>query len=196
MIILISGLAGSGKTNTSYALMSNGSCPRIVFYETDLFTGRIPFDWTNKNDIEGIYQRAGLLVANDMARGDSSFILTLSIPMLRHFTEFRPYLRTAGPLFLFCLRCDKHEVLRRIHERNRHPQQRQLELDSIDSDYEYLNRFATPHEFVFHIDNASISEKQVAGQIAGEIAKHAEPGVVADGSRLHFGPWSVEAEAN
>jgi broad-specificity NMP kinase len=178
MIMIVTGLAGSGKTNTCYAVMYGRSYSRVVFYDTDLFTGRIPLDWHNKNDIEAIYQRAGLLIGNDVARGDSTFILTLSMPMLRYFKEFSKYFQSAGPIFLFCLWCGKEEVIRRIYERNRHQKQRQVEIESVDSDYEHLRRFINSSKFAFQIDNTNITERQAAEKIIGIIDRHTDQGVI------------------
>ncbi len=71
---------------------------------------------------------------------------------------------------LFCLKCEKDEVIRRIHNRGRHREQSQMELDAVDSDYEYLDDFISRNSLARVINNTRITEDEVAAQIV-EIIK-------------------------
>ncbi len=145
--------------------------PGIVFIESEWFSAKVPFDWTDKKDIELLYQTVGLLIDFNVNRGEENFVITLAMPQLRHYNEFIKYFQKGIPIILICLTCEKDEVMRRIHKRGRHATQRQLELDAVDSDYEYLNNFISTNHFAVEINTTKITEEQVAAQIIETIKK-------------------------
>ncbi len=75
------------------------------------------------------------------------------------------YLQSGGPVKLFCLKCEKDEVLRRIHERGRNAEQMPREIDALDSDYDYLDKFNHDNNFTHMIENSKINEDKVALKI-------------------------------
>ncbi len=165
MIVLVTGLAGSGKTDTCYTLLAQNYFTRAVFIESDWFGAKIPFDWTDKNDIESIYQEIGLLVDYNLKKGIEHFIITFCIPLLRQHHNFIKHLNKSMPIVLFCLTCEKDEVIKRIHGRGRNREQKQYELDAIDSDFAYLNDFISQNNFAKEINNTRMTEEEVASQI-------------------------------
>jgi broad-specificity NMP kinase len=171
MIILVTGLAGSGKTDTCYAVLALNYFSRITFIESDWFGAKIPFDWTGKSDIESVYQTLSLLIDYNVKRGEENFIISLCMPLLRYYSDFIEYFNKGMPLQLFCLKCEKNEVIRRIHERGRNPEQKQRELDAVDSDSEYLDKFISHNSLSFEINNTQMSEDQVAAKMIEIIKK-------------------------
>ncbi len=165
MIVIVTGLAGSGKTDTCYAVIARNYFARLVFLESEWLCAKVPFDWNNRNDIESVYQMLALLIDYHVNRGEENFIITLGLPLLKYYAEFRGYLHKSCPVMLFCLKCNKDEVLRRIHERGRNAEQMQREIDALEGDYEYLNKFIHDNSFAREIENTKINEDEVAAKI-------------------------------
>ncbi len=174
MIIIISGLSGSGKTNTAYALLFSNYFQKCVFIESEWFSAKVPFDWKNKKDLESIYLSTERIVDFNLNRGEDNFVITLGLPLLKHYKEFIKYFQKGLPIFLICLTCDKKEIVRRIHERGRHTKQRQLELGAVDPDYKYLSDFISNNHFAHHINTTATNENQAATQIIQIIRNHGE----------------------
>ena len=174
MIILVTGLSGSGKTNTGYSLMLSHFFKSIVFIESEWFSAKIPFDWNDKKDIESLYHATERLIDFNINRGESNFVITLGLPQLKHYNEYIKCFKKGIPILLICLTCEKDEIIRRVHERGRHEKQRQLELDAIDSDYEYLNNLVSDNEFAIEINTTRMTEDLVATQIIQIIKNQGE----------------------
>jgi broad-specificity NMP kinase len=174
MIILITGLSGSGKTNTAYALLFSHYFNNCIFIESEWFSAKVPFDWKNKRDIESIYLATEKVIDFNLNRGEDNFVITLGLPQLKHYDEFIKYFQKGIPIILICLTCDKKEIIRRIHERGRHARQRLLELDAVDPDYKYLSDFISHNHLAHEINTTRTTEKQVASLIIEIVTKHGE----------------------
>jgi predicted ABC-type ATPase len=165
MIILVTGLSGSGKTNTGYSLMFSHFFKSIVFIESEWFSAKFPFDWNNKEDIESLYQTMERLIDFNVNRGESNFVITLGLPQIKYYNEYIRYFQKGIPILLVCLTCEKDEIIRRVNERGRHEKQRQLELDAVDGDYEYLRKFISANRAAIEINTTKITEDQIAARI-------------------------------
>ncbi len=165
MLILLTGLSGSGKTNTGYALMLSKHFKSITFIETEWFSARADFDWTKRTDIESLYQATEKLIDFHLNRGEENFVITLGTPMLKHDNEFIKHFEKGIPILLFCLSCEKDEIIRRVHERGRHEKQLQLELGAVNGDYDYLRNFISTNKDAFEINTTKTTEDQVATTI-------------------------------
>lgn len=70
MIIVITGLSGSGKTNTGYALLFSNYFRNCVFIESEWFSAKRPFDWNSKRDIESLYLSTARLMPGAMHKSN------------------------------------------------------------------------------------------------------------------------------
>jgi len=85
MIVFLTGTTGSGKTDTSWALVS--LLPELVFLDCDWFASRSPFSWQRGDDVESVYRAIRSQIAFHRGEGRSNFVVTLTLEMAMRFPE-------------------------------------------------------------------------------------------------------------
>lgn len=164
MIILITGLTGTGKTDTSWALLQQVS--RIVFLDCDWFASRVPFNWQNESDVETVFQALSLMIDFHIKNGSDNFVIPLTMEMAFHLNKYKFYFSKFNlAIHAFRLRCKEHELERRIRERDRNHWQKQEELNGmLEAQTTFDKQY--PNNEVFNlIDTTELSEREVAQKI-------------------------------
>lgn len=162
MIILLTGPTGSGKTDTSWALLQQFQ--NIVFLDCDWFASRVPFDW--EKDLESVYQALSLMIDFHIKRNETHFVITLTLQMAALFEQFKTYFtKHQLPVHAFRLRCIEHELERRIRSRDRILWQKEEELNNMLKHQEDFDRLFPNDEIFKLIDTSTLSEREVAMMI-------------------------------
>lgn len=161
MIIVLTGPTGTGKTDTSWALLQQSD--RMVFLDCDWFASRVPFAWENEADVESVYKALAVMVDFHIKRGEQNFVIPITLEMATLFQKYQTYFASFNlPIKAFRLRCSEQELERRVHERERIPWQKQQELGGIakaQNDFDML----FPDDEIFKlIDTTHSSEREVA----------------------------------
>lgn len=165
MIILLTGPTGTGKTDTSWALLQQYD--QMIFLDCDWFASRIPFDWDKDSDVESVFSALSLMIDFYYKKNLKNFVITLTKQMAIRLEKFHHYFaKYEIPIHPFRLRCNEQELERRIRERDRNLWQKQEELNSmLLAQSEFDNQF--PNDTLFKlIDTSTLSEREVAVIIA------------------------------
>lgn len=118
MIIVLTGPTGSGKTDTSWALVALTN--NMVFLDCDWFASLQPFTWDKQSDVQMVYEALSDMINFYSSKGHNNFIITLTSQMAALCDKYGFYLRKKGnPTYAFRLRCDEETLKQRIMERNR-----------------------------------------------------------------------------
>jgi thymidylate kinase len=161
MIILLTGPTGSGKTDTSWALLQQ--LAKIIFLDCDWFASRVPFQWENEADVESVYQSLSLMIEFHINHGEKNFVITLTYEMAILFEKFKTYFsKHPYPIKAFRLRCSEQELERRIRGRDRILWQKQQELNSMLNMQEDFDNSFKDEELFKLIDTTKLSEREVA----------------------------------
>jgi hypothetical protein len=164
MIILLTGPTGSGKTDTSWALLQQFK--NIVFLDCDWFASRVPFQWENEADVESVYQSLSLMINFHIDRGEKNFVIPLTYEMAVLYEKYKSYFSKFNlPINTFRLRCTEQELERRIRGRDRIMWQKQQELGGmlkVQGDFDKV--FGDEKVFKL-IDTTMLSEREVAMRI-------------------------------
>lgn len=164
MIILLTGPTGSGKTDTSWALLQQIN--PIVFLDCDWFASRIPFNWKNESDVETVFQGLSLMIDFHLKNGNENFVVPLTMEMAFLFNNYKSYfLKFNLEIHAFRLRCNEQELERRIRGRDRIPLQKEEELNGmLEAQASFDDQF--PNNQIFKlIDTTKLSELEVAKEI-------------------------------
>ena len=162
MIIVLTGPTGSGKTDTSWALLE--LAPPMVFLDCDWFAARAPFSWKSRNDVESVFQAVSVMLDYHTNCAASRFVVPLTLEMAESYSGNRQYLeRFRLPLFHFRLACSAKVLRERVVKGDRNPVQRSWELDVISSQLRSCD--ALPDMFVPIDVSEMMDEREVARKI-------------------------------
>jgi len=118
MIIFLTGTTGSGKTDTSWALVS--ALPELVFLDCDWFASRSPFSWKRADDVESVYRAIGSQIAFHLGEGRAHFVVTLTLEMAELFESHCDSFAAFGlPIHAFRLAASNDTLEARILVRDR-----------------------------------------------------------------------------
>lgn len=165
MIILLTGPTGTGKTDTSWALLQQFD--RMVFLDCDWFASRVPFSWENESDVISVFQSLSLMIEFHLKRGDKNFVIPLTLEMAKLLKKNEIYFSKWNlPIKSFRLRCSEQELAKRIGERNRIEWQKDKELNNFLVAQKRFDLLFPNDDLFKLIDNTQISEDETAIQIA------------------------------
>jgi len=169
MIIILTGPTGVGKTDTSWALIEQFQ--QLVFLDADWFASRVPFSWSDKNDVASVYEAIFLMIDYHLRHSCKNFVIPIPIQMAEQFEGYKEkFLDMKLPICAVRLRCSEQELERRITERNRVSFQKQEELSAMREHQKTFDALF-PDDTVFSLlDTTLLSEKDVAKKIV-ELAK-------------------------
>lgn len=164
MIILLTGPTGSGKTDTSWALLQQVN--PIVFLDCDWFASRTPFNWKNESDVETVFQGLSLMIDFHLKNGNENFVIPLTMEMAFLFNKYKSYFSKFNlEIHAFRLRCNEQELERRIRERDRNLMQKEEELRGmLEAQASFDHQFSNNQIFKL-IDTTKLSEQAVAQEI-------------------------------
>lgn len=171
MIIILTGPTGSGKTDTSWALLEN--VKDMVFLDCDWFASLFPFSWKKDADVEMVYQAIASMIDFYTKKGHKNFVITLTSEMAIAHDKITTHFATKNmDLYCFRLRCDQQELQRRISQRDRLETQKQQEFkNSIVQQKLFDTEF--PDDKVFYlIDGTDKTEQQIALEILKRTPKN------------------------
>lgn len=164
MIILLTGPTGTGKTDTSWALLQQYT--QMIFLDCDWFASRVPFNWENISDVESVFETLSLMIGFYHEKNLKNFVITLTLQMATQLDNFYHFFSKFNlPIYPFRLRCNEHELERRIRERDRISWQKQDELNSmLQAQSIFDTQFPDDKDFKL-IDTTTLSEREVAIKI-------------------------------
>lgn len=165
MIILLTGPTGSGKTDTSWALLQQFE--QMIFLDCDWFASRVPFSWEEEQDVESVYRALSSMLDFYIKNENRNFVIPLTYQMAILYQKFNHYFKKENlKIASFRLRCSEHELERRIRERDRNLWQKQQELnDMLEAQNAFDDKF--PNNNIFKlIETTELSEHEVAIKIA------------------------------
>lgn len=170
MIIILTGPTGSGKTDTSWALL--GNVRDIVFLDCDWFASLQPFSWKKESDVEMVYQAISIMIDFHIKKSHKNFVITLTSEMAIAHEKIRTYFATKNmDLYCFRLRCDQQELQRRISHRDRLEVQKQHELKNSLVQQELFDSEFPSNDIFYQIDGNHKTEQQIALEILKHIQK-------------------------
>lgn len=168
MIILLTGPTGTGKTDTSWALLQQYK--QMIFLDCDWFASRVPFNWENNSDVESVFEALSQMIDFYCKKNMNIFVIPLTLQMAQRLDNFHHcFSKFNLPIHAFRLRCEEHELERRIRERDRVPWQKQEELNRMleaQSDFDIL---FPDHKTFQLLDTTRLSEREVAIKIVSII---------------------------
>ena len=125
MMLVLTGPTGSGKTDTSWALLAlmNGA----VFLDCDWFASRSGFDWNDAAEVDSVYRAMVSQLAFHVADRRHRFVLTLTLEMARIFEVRRADVARFSPVAAAIrLTCAPDLLTERIRSRGRDQHLREI----------------------------------------------------------------------
>jgi len=170
MIILLTGPTGSGKTDTSWALLE--IMHELVFLDCDWFALLKPFSWEKESDVEMVFQALSTMIDFHIQNGNKNFVITLTSEMALMYQKYDHYFTSKNiKTYPFRLHCDGQELSRRILQRDRIEVQKQHELKNAVAQQEFFYKNFPDNTIFYLIDGTGKTEQQVAHQILLKIKK-------------------------
>ena len=168
MIILLTGPTGSGKTDTSWALLD--SVKEMVFLDCDWFASLKPFSWKKESDVEMVYQALSTVIDFHIKKGNQNFVITLTSEMALVYQKYDHYFTSKNiKIYPFRLHCDNQELKTRILRRDRLEVQKQQELKNSIAQQELFDTNFPDNIIFYLIDGTGKTEQQVAHHILKKI---------------------------
>lgn len=166
MIILLTGPTGSGKTDTSWELLS--ITKEMVFFDCDWFASLQPFSWSQEADVAMVYEALADMIDFHIKRGNRHFVVTLTAEMASLYGHYRFLLERSNiVIYPFRLRCDDDVLKKRVMDRNR-PQKHQEASDALVQQNFFDTAFPDNQLFQL-VDTTGLSEPEVAQKILSTI---------------------------
>ena len=163
LAIFLTGPTGSGKTDTSWALLRR--IEGLVFLDCDWFASRAGFDWDRAADVDSVWRALHGQLAFHSADGRTRFVITLTLELAIGFGARRAAFAAPGRmLHAFRLTCPPATLSRRIDARDRDQKTTEAANAIMQT-----SRFAAlfPDDRLFcAIDTGEIDADAVAGLIA------------------------------
>lgn len=164
MIIFLTGPTGSGKTDTSWALLK--FFDQLVFLDCDWFASLQPFSWENESDVMMVYQALADMVKFHQQRNNNNFVITLTHQMAQVFEKYKSsFTDSALPIFAFRLHVSDEEGQRRIKSRDRIESQKDEELKNFIKQQKVFDTLCKNNKVFVTIETTSLTEEQVAHKI-------------------------------
>jgi hypothetical protein len=164
MILFLTGPTGSGKTDTSWALIQ--AFDDLVFLDCDWFASRSNFAWTDAADVASVYRAVRSQIDFHRSEGRNNFVVTLALEMATMFEEVVAGF-VGAPIFAFRLLATLDVLAQRIDERGR-PQKEQEKANAISQQRAFDRLF--PDDRIFMpIDTTGLESEDVAGLIVRRV---------------------------
>ncbi|HWA30753.1 MAG TPA: hypothetical protein VG867_06635 [Rhizomicrobium sp.] len=164
MIVFLTGPTGSGKTDTSWALVA--ASDTLVFLDCDWFAARAGFDWADPGDVDSVFRAIRSQMDFHIADGRNNFVVTLTLEMARTF-GLAEFAKLAPPVFSFRLFAAPDVIARRIAGRGR-PQSAQEQANAISQQAAFDRLF--PDDALFmRLDTSALDSDDIAKLIARKI---------------------------
>jgi hypothetical protein len=171
MIIFLTGTTGSGKTDTSWALVS--ALGELVFLDCDWFASRSPFSWKRAADVQSVYRGIGSQIAFHLGEGRSNFAVTLTLEMAALFqSNFDSFAAFELPIYAFRLVASNDTIKARIIGRDRIRKTEELE-NALGQQVEFDRLCAGETSFA-PIETDGVSAHEVAAAIINRIGSKPE----------------------
>jgi hypothetical protein len=166
MIIFLTGPTGSGKTDTSWALVS--ALDDIVFLDCDWFASRSPFSWKDSTAVVSVYRAMRSQIHFHLGEGRKQFVVTLTLEMAALFqTHYSSFADFDRPMHAFRFSSRPDVVKRRIISRDR-IQKDEEAANAILQQVEFDRLF--PDETIFLcIDTSDLASDEVAKLIVQRV---------------------------
>jgi hypothetical protein len=167
MILLLTGPTGSGKTDTSWALVTASDA--LVFLDCDWFASRSRFSWEKLADVMSVYRALRSQIEFHDAEPRSDFVVTLTLEMA---AIFQPEFLTGpenGSVHAFRLFARTDVIQDRVLSRDRIQKAREA-IQAVHQLVEFDRLFPNDSTFV-RIDTSDLTPSTVAKLLFARIAE-------------------------